>query len=126
MDIDCDGIDYMCPYEAPGRESNVRGNFDGQNKTTWGSLSAYNVPFIVVPHSFVQRRRIPENALSVVICAGQMFYAILGDTNGDTPEVIGEASILMGQTCFPRDNLNGGTGHNGVTDVLCMLIPRHY
>jgi chitosanase len=38
--------------------------------------------------------------------------------SGDTPEVIGEASLLMAQTCFPNEGLDGGTGHNTV-DVLC-------
>jgi chitosanase len=98
--------------------TNIRGNTDGQNETTWGALSAYNVPYIVVPNSFVESRKIPENALSVVICDGQMFYAILGDTNGDTPQVIGEASILMGETCFPSANVSGAVGHSSV-DVLC-------
>ena len=65
-------------------------------------------------------RKIPQNALSVVICAGQMFYAILGDTNGDIPEVMGEASILMGETCFPNANVSGSVGHDS-TDILCML-----
>jgi chitosanase len=100
--------------------TNIRGNTDGQNKTTWGALSAYNVPYIVVPNSFVESRQIPQNALSVVICAGQMFYAILGDTNGDTPEVMGEASILMGETCFPNVNVSGDVGHDQ-TDVLCKF-----
>lgn len=85
-------------------------------------MSAYNVPYIVVPDSFVESRKIPENALSVVICDGQMFYAILGDTNGNTPQVIGEASILMGETCFPSANVSGAVGHSSV-DVLCMPPP---
>jgi Fungal chitosanase of glycosyl hydrolase group 75 len=42
--------------------------------------------------------------------------------SGDTPEVIGEASILMAQTCFPNEGLDGGTGHTKA-NVLCMLLP---
>jgi len=99
--------------------TNTRGNDDGQNTTTWGALSAYNVPYIVVPNGFVESRKIPSNALSAVICDGQMFYAILGDTNGNVPQVIGEASILMGETCFPNANVSGSVGHSSV-DVLCM------
>jgi chitosanase len=38
----------------------------------------------------------------------------------DNPQVIGEASILMAQTCFPDDGLDGGNGHSTV-DVLCKL-----
>lgn len=75
-----------------------------------------------MPDSYVSLKKIPPNALSVVICAGQMYYAIMGDTNGDTPEVIGEASWAMGQACFPNDGLNGGVGHATV-DVLCIILP---
>lgn len=48
-----------------------------------------------------------------------MFYGIFGDTDGDTPQVIGEASWLLAQTCFPNDGLNGGKGHTP-PDVTCM------
>jgi chitosanase len=41
--------------------------------------------------------------------------------SGDTPEVIGEASILMAQTCFPNEGLDGGKGHAPI-DVLCKLL----
>jgi chitosanase len=78
----------------------IRGNTDDQNAMSYGHLSAYHVPWIVVPESFVSEHNIPNNSISVVICAGQMFYAILGDTNGEDPGVIGEASILLGQTLF--------------------------
>ena len=121
MNIDCDGIDYMCPYSPRQYGADHRGNTDGQNVTTWGELSAYNVPYIVVPDSFVESRKIPQNAISAVICDGQMFYAILGDTNGNIPQVIGEASILMGETCFPTANVSGAVGHSSV-DVLCMHL----
>ena len=47
-----------------------------------------------------------------------MFYGIYGDSDGDDPEVIGEASWLMARTCFPNDNLNGNNGHTPV-DVTC-------
>jgi chitosanase len=50
-----------------------------------------------------------------------MFYAILGDTNGNNPQVIGEASWLLGTTMFPNDDLNGGTSHPN-TDVLCNFL----
>jgi chitosanase len=75
-----------------------------------------------MPDSFVTANGIPENALSVVICNNLVYYGILGDTNGATPEVIGEASWLMAQTCFPDSGLDGGTGH-ATPDVLCILPP---
>jgi len=54
-----------------------------------------------------------------------MFYGVLGDTNGDDPEVIGEASWLMGQTCFPGEGLNGAKGHTGV-DVLYIVFMTEF
>lgn len=47
-----------------------------------------------------------------------MFYGILGDSNGNDPQVTGEASWLMARTCFPDDNLAGDKGH-GESDVTC-------
>ena len=47
-----------------------------------------------------------------------MLYGVMGDTDGDNPQVIGEASLLMAQTCFPTEGLNGGIGHSAL-DVLC-------
>lgn len=47
-----------------------------------------------------------------------MFYGILGDSNGDEPQVTGEASWLMARTCFPNDNLAGDKGHTKA-DVTC-------
>ena len=44
----------------------------------------------------------------------------MGDTDADDPEVIGEVSILLGQTCFPDEGLDGGIGHDQV-DVLCII-----
>lgn len=49
-----------------------------------------------------------------------MFYGIFGDSDGDTPQVIGEASWLMARTCFPDQGLNGNRGHADV-DVTCEL-----
>jgi len=120
MDIDCDGQDWQCPYTTLFKITYIRGNPDGQPQTAYGNLSAFQVPYIVVPSSYVEKHNIPGNAISAVVCAGQMYYAVMGDTNGDTPEVIGEASWLVGQTCFPNEGLDGGMGHDQV-DVLCSF-----
>ncbi|KAL5040949.1 fungal chitosanase of glycosyl hydrolase group 75-domain-containing protein [Aspergillus fruticulosus] len=103
MDVDCDGIDYEC-----------KGNPDGLPETTWGALAAYEVPFIVMPEHYLDKHQagLPGNNIAAVICNGKMFYSILGDTNGDSPEVTGEASWLMARTCFPTEDLSGDTGHN--------------
>ncbi|KZV82165.1 Chitosanase-domain-containing protein [Exidia glandulosa HHB12029] len=111
MDTDCDGVYYNCPN-----------NPSGWPETNWGHLDARVVPWIVIPQSFLdqQSSRLRGNALSAVICNGRMFYAIFGDTNGATPEVIGEASLMLAQTCFPNDGLDGGKGHDQV-DVTYIV-----
>ncbi|CBF73882.1 uncharacterized protein ANIA_11051 [Aspergillus nidulans FGSC A4] len=112
MDVDCDGIDYGC-----------KGNADGRPETSWGALSAYEVPFIVIPEEYLDKHEagLPGNNIAAVICNGNMFYGILGDTNGDSPEVTGEASWLMARTCFPTEGLNGARGHND-PDVTCIFL----
>ncbi|KAL4954104.1 fungal chitosanase of glycosyl hydrolase group 75-domain-containing protein [Aspergillus filifer] len=103
MDTDCDGLNYKC-----------KGNADGQALTNWGALSAYEVPFIVIPQKFLEANpvAIPGNNVAAVICNNKMFYGILGDTNGNHPQVIGEASWLLARACFPKDNLSGSKGHD--------------
>ncbi|KAJ0418228.1 fungal chitosanase of glycosyl hydrolase group 75-domain-containing protein [Aspergillus carlsbadensis] len=113
MDVDCDGINYKCD-----------GNKDGQAQTDYGALSAYAVPFIVIPQEYVSsgnQAAIPGNNVAAVICNGKMFYGILGDTNGNDPQVTGEASWLMARTCFPDDDLRGNSGH-GEADVTYILF----
>jgi chitosanase len=97
-----------------------RGNPDGQPVTDFGALSAFNVPWVVVPDSFFGQSHIPPNAISAVVCDGKVFYGIMGDTDADNPEVIGEASFLMGQTCFPNEDLGGDNAHTPL-DVLCLF-----
>ncbi|KAJ5383593.1 Fungal chitosanase [Penicillium concentricum] len=112
MDVDCDGLDYKCV-----------GNPDGQPQTNFGALAAYEVPFIVIPDTFAgaYESALKGNNIGAVICDGKMFYGIFGDTDGDDPEVIGEASWLMARTCFPNDDLNGNSGH-GDADVTYILF----
>ncbi|GAW02070.1 extracellular chitosanase [Lentinula edodes] len=71
--------------------------------------------------SFVDQQNIKGNSLGAIICNNKMFYAIMGDTNGDSPEVIGEASWLMARTCFPADDLNGAKGHDQ-SDVTYIVF----
>ncbi|KAL4940202.1 hypothetical protein BDV06DRAFT_230498 [Aspergillus oleicola] len=102
MDVDCDGIDSGC-----------RGNEDGLPETNWGEMAAYEVPWIVIPDDYLEANQdvLPGNNIGAVICNGRMFYGILGDSNGDDPQLTGEASWLMARTCFPHEDLNGGEGH---------------
>ncbi|KAK0430804.1 fungal chitosanase of glycosyl hydrolase group 75-domain-containing protein [Armillaria borealis] len=111
MDVDCDGVDFQCS-----------GNPDGQSETSFGALDAASVPWYVIPQTFWDAHRdIKPNALGAVICDGKMFYGIFGDTNGDDPEVIGEASLVLAQACFPDENLGGDNGHTPL-DVLYIIF----
>ncbi|KAL4736345.1 fungal chitosanase of glycosyl hydrolase group 75-domain-containing protein [Aspergillus similis] len=112
MDTDCDGLDYRCD-----------GNADGKPLTNWGALSAFEVPYIVIPQAFLEANptAIPGTNVAAVICKNKMFYAVLGDTNGNNPQVTGEASWLLARSCFPEDNLNGNKGHDEA-DVIYILF----
>ncbi|KAE8386697.1 endo-chitosanase C [Aspergillus alliaceus] len=112
MDVDCDGLNHGC-----------NGNPDGQENTNWGALSAYEVPFIVIPGHFLQANKgaLKGNNIAAVICNGKMYYGILGDSNGDDPQVTGEASWVMARTCFPEENLNGNKGHTA-SDVTYIVF----
>ncbi|KAI3608025.1 extracellular chitosanase [Moniliophthora roreri] len=112
MDVDCDGVDYMCP-----------GNSGGDRDTSFGHLDASKVPYYVIPARFYSQYypKVLPNALGAIICNGKIFYGIMGDTNGANPQMIGEASYLLARTCFPQDNLNGNRGHEA-RDVAYIIF----
>ncbi|KAL0580116.1 hypothetical protein V5O48_001892 [Marasmius crinis-equi] len=102
MDVDCDGVSYLCT-----------GNKSGYHETSYGHLDASQVPYYVIPARFLQQYypKVQPNALGAIICNGKILYGILGDTNGAETQVIGEASYMLARTCFPEDNLGGNRGH---------------
>ncbi|KAJ6592441.1 fungal chitosanase of glycosyl hydrolase group 75-domain-containing protein [Mycena capillaripes] len=106
MDVDCDG-----------------GDPSGQSQTSFGHLDAAQVPYFVLPADFVAAHAdaIQPNSVGAIICNGQMVYGIFGDTNGAAPQVIGEASLLLAQTCFPDEGLNANNGHTPL-DVLYIVF----
>jgi len=112
MDVDCDGVAYQCP-----------GHSSSQDETSFGAMDATKVPYYVLPEKFTDQQKdfIKPNALGAIICDGKMFYGIYADQNGAQKEVIGEASILLAQTCFPNDNISGNNGH-GPVDVLYIVF----
>ncbi|KAJ7867445.1 fungal chitosanase of glycosyl hydrolase group 75-domain-containing protein [Mycena leptocephala] len=112
MDTDCDGPDMNC-----------KGNTDGQSKTSFGALNAAEIPYFVLPETFTKAHTdiLKQNALGAIICDGKMFYGIYGDQDGDDPEVIGEASVLMGKSCFPDTTVDGADGHHEV-DVAYIVF----
>ncbi|KAJ7148812.1 fungal chitosanase of glycosyl hydrolase group 75-domain-containing protein [Mycena crocata] len=112
MDIDCDGVAYDCA-----------GDSSGDRQTSFGALDATKVPWFVLPQRFFDKSphdesagkhapALKENALGAVICDSKMYYAIFGDANGASPQVIGEGSLLLGQICFPEGNISGSAGHD--------------
>ncbi|CRG88486.1 hypothetical protein PISL3812_05516 [Talaromyces islandicus] len=115
MNVDCDGIDYKC-----------KGNPDGQDTTDNGELAAYEVPWVVIPEHFQEAYSdvLPGNNLAAVICNNKMFYGIYGDSDGDTPEDIGEASWLMARTCFPDEDLNGNNGHDALDVSYIVFVGK--
>ncbi|KAF7593024.1 hypothetical protein BBP40_012111 [Aspergillus hancockii] len=112
MDVDCDGINEKC-----------EGNGDGQPQTNWGYLAAYTVPYIVIPDRFLNSNKdiLPGNNIAAVICNKKMYYGILGDSNGDDPQITGEASWLMAKTCFPGEDLQGNKAHS-TPDVTYIVF----
>ncbi len=56
---------------------------------------------------------------TVLNCMAQ-FYGVWGDTNGGTST--GEASLALGQLCFPNEHLTGNNGHDP-KDVLYIGFP---
>ncbi|KAJ6567805.1 fungal chitosanase of glycosyl hydrolase group 75-domain-containing protein, partial [Mycena sp. CBHHK59/15] len=103
MDTDCDG---------------PSGNTDGQKLTSFGTLDAKQVPYFVLPLKFTKDNKsiLKDNVLGAIICSGKMFYGIYGDQ--EIHKVIGEASILMGQSCFPQMRIDGANSHAAV-DIAC-------
>ncbi|EJD41398.1 hypothetical protein AURDEDRAFT_186562 [Auricularia subglabra TFB-10046 SS5] len=110
MDVDCDGVAWQCP-----------GNPDGQAQTSFGAMDATQAPWYVIPEEFYQQGYLQPNALGAVICNGRMFYGVFADSNGNTPQIIGEASLILAQTCFPDDGMAGDVGH-GAVDVAYIVF----
>ncbi|KAF7303644.1 Endo-chitosanase [Mycena indigotica] len=117
MDVDCDGP-----------KANCKGNRDGQSETSFGALDATKVPYFVLPERFTKdyKSLLMHNALGAIICNGKMFYGIYGDQDADSPQVIGEASILIAQTCF-GNTVDGNNAHSQADVayiVFGMQVPK--
>ncbi|KAK7006657.1 fungal chitosanase of glycosyl hydrolase group 75-domain-containing protein [Favolaschia claudopus] len=96
MDVDCDGLN---------------GNTDGDPLTSFGALDAEQVPWYVLPASLAVKEAILPNALGAIICNGNLFYGIFGDTKG------------LSSTCFPDDRINGNNGHEAL-DVAYIVFTQ--
>ncbi|RPA97013.1 Chitosanase-domain-containing protein [Choiromyces venosus 120613-1] len=117
MDIDCDGSN-----RSAGKCAN---DLTGQGQTAFrDNVARYGVEDLDSnKHSYIvfgnqgyspsfepTQYGVPELGIAVVVCAGQFFYAVWGDTNGGT--LVGEASISLATACFDPSM----TGNNGHTD----------
>ncbi|KAJ7307928.1 fungal chitosanase of glycosyl hydrolase group 75-domain-containing protein [Mycena albidolilacea] len=100
MDVDCDGV------------AGCSDDVSGQAQTSFGHLDATQVPYFVLPAEFTAAHGdiVEPNAIGAIVCNG-----------GAIPEVIGEASLLLAQTCFPNDGLNANNGHTA-SDVLYIVF----
>jgi len=125
MDTDCDGS------AACGGDGSFQGQtaFDSELQSGgYGlqSLAADKQPYVVLGTNDVPIDTLgggPVQPLSVVaiVCNNQLHYGIFGDTNGDPSQSTGEASIALGQICFPNDGISGNNGHTQ-HDVLYLAF----
>jgi hypothetical protein len=60
-------------------------------------LDARVVPWVVIPDQAFHSLKIPPNAVSAVVCNSKIFYGIMGDTDADNPETIGEVPLRWGK-----------------------------
>jgi len=101
---------YQAPWFVLPDEVSSHGHFCSETIETQCCIQWY------------AKQGIVPNNIGAVICDGKMFYAVFADSNGDTPQVIGEASLVLGNACFPDAGLSGAVGH-GDADVACEFDP---
>ncbi|CAZ81787.1 unnamed protein product [Tuber melanosporum] len=125
MDVDCDGAnrsDGKCVNDPTGQGQTAFK--DGVAKYGLDDLDSNKHSYIVFGNqkystSFDPTQYgVPELGVVVVVCAGQFFYAVWGDTNGGT--LVGEASISLATACFGQ-GMTGNSGHPD-TDVLYLVF----
>ncbi|KAJ5355572.1 Fungal chitosanase [Penicillium concentricum] len=116
MDIDCDGANRL--------EGDCYNDGSGQSQTAFmdelteiEDLDAGIHPYVVFGTHEYDPRDDGMKALSVmaIVCGGKLHYGVWGDTNGHT--ATGEASLSLGQLCFPGEGITGDSGHTE-KDVL--------
>ncbi|KAK0382645.1 hypothetical protein NLU13_8614 [Sarocladium strictum] len=122
MDIDCDGANNQagaCANDPTGQgETAFKDTVSGYGIS---DLDANLHPYVVfgnegdTPSFDPQQQGMQPLSVMAVVCNGQLYYGIWGDTNGGTST--GEASISLADLCFPDEGLNGNVGHDG-KDVL--------
>ncbi|KAG0641302.1 putative chitosanase [Tuber brumale] len=125
MDVDCDGAnrsDGRCVNDPTGQGQTAFK--DGTARYGLDDLDSNKHSYIVFgnqknsPSFEPSQYGVPDLGVAVVVCAGQFFYAVWGDTNGGT--LVGEASISLATACFGQ-GITGNNGHPD-TDVLYLVF----
>lgn len=118
MDIDCDGANNSsgdCKNDPSGDDETA---FKDQvQKYGISDLDANVHSYVVFGNQGFNPQDYGMKPLSVmaIVCNGQLHYGVWGDTNG--ANTVGEASLALGQICFPNEGLTGDNGHGGF-DVM--------
>ncbi|KAJ5807705.1 Fungal chitosanase [Penicillium robsamsonii] len=126
MDIDCDGANEtagLCSNDQSGQGQTA---FKSELQKNYGieDLDAGIHPYVVFGtkdyfpqgnEDDVDPKEMQPLSVMAVVCGGNLHYAIWGDTNGHY--ATGEASLSLGQLCFPDEDITGDSGHTE-KDVL--------
>ncbi|PWW76980.1 Glycoside Hydrolase Family 75 protein [Tuber magnatum] len=125
MDIDCDGAnrsDGKCLNDPTGQGQTAFK--DRVAKFGIEDLDSNKHSYIVFgnqkysPSFEPTRYGVPELGVAVVVCGGEFFYAVWGDTNGGT--LVGEVSISLATACFGQ-GMTGDSGHSE-SDILYLVF----
>ncbi|EME42833.1 glycoside hydrolase family 75 protein, partial [Dothistroma septosporum NZE10] len=130
MDIDCDGAQSCADDPTFQGETAFKTAYDGYQgvQELSRAAGAYVPDFNASVHPYVvfgnegsspsfnpKAYGMVPLSVMVVVCNGHVHYGVWGDTNGGTST--GEASLAMGNLCFPNEGLGGDNGHDPY-DVL--------
>ncbi|PYH96447.1 putative fungal chitosanase [Aspergillus ellipticus CBS 707.79] len=118
IDIDCDGANAARRDCGNDPSIQVQTSFKDQ-VVQYGisDLDANIHPYVVFGNTNFDPQQSGMQPLSVmaVVCGGQLYYGVWGDTNGGG--LTGEASLALAKLCFPGDGMSGSSGHTA-DDVL--------
>ncbi|KAF9895164.1 hypothetical protein FE257_000066 [Aspergillus nanangensis] len=121
MDIDCDGANNaagVCGDDQSGQSQTAFVEDVAQYGIA--DLDAHIHPYVVFGNQDIfdpQQYGMEPLSVMAVVCNRKLFYGIWGDINGANST--GEASLSMGQLCFPNASISGDHGHQA-QDVLYL------
>ncbi|KKK25173.1 hypothetical protein AOCH_004549 [Aspergillus ochraceoroseus] len=142
MDVDCDGLEYGCEGNPDGQPLTNWGALDAYQvpfivipdkflvanpdllpgNNVAAIIWSVNLLLLLLLLLFSLNGNIRSEVTDTSeISNNKIFYAILGDSNHNDPQVTGEASWLLARTCFPDEKLNGNKGHT-TSDVTYIVF----